>query len=69
MFDKLIDVSLDLCYEKYSNYVIQKILIMGNIENKNKLLNTIVLPNFFKLARNKFGSNVCEKAIGYALSY
>ena len=56
MLDKLIEVSLPLCYEKYSNYIIQKILMVGNIDNKSKLLNNIVFPNFFKLAKISLGA-------------
>lgn len=44
-------------------------MIECDIETKKLLLNDYLLPNFVKLSKDKYGSNVCEKVLQVALAY
>jgi hypothetical protein len=64
LLDKLIEDSLLLIVDQFGNYVIQTILLMGDIKYGNKLAEKIS-PNIVFYAKHKYSSNVVEKCFDY----
>ena len=66
MIEKIIKNAFKLSTKQFSNYVVQMILERGNAQHKKMLQDEVILPKFYELAVDKFGSNVAEKSVVYA---
>lgn len=62
IIDEMIVNIIDLCEDKYGNYVVQHILVHASEKFKSKI-HYIVKDNLLLLSQHKFASNVVEKCI------
>jgi len=68
LIDEMVLNIMELCEDKYGNYVVQHILVHSPEKFKAKI-HYIVKDNLLLLSKHKFASNVVEKCVSHGSEF